>query len=105
MRIKLKYVSFINFKQCVIVTVVESIGCSIPKIIRGAWFSWEKGQNTLTELNAETMSRKGYCVDLQDEFHVNYTLVFKRNDGCYTCIKFLVRTVNVLEKMESMFEF
>lgn len=70
-------------------------------IVRGSWFSWEKGQNTLTELNAETMSRKGYCVDMRDDFHVNYTLVFKRQDGCFTCIKFLVRTVNVLEKLES----
>ncbi|XP_018333594.1 uncharacterized protein LOC108742778 [Agrilus planipennis] len=74
--------------------------CNIPVIMRGSWFSWENGQNTETEINANTMTRKGICVAIKDEFYTNYTLVFKR-ETCYTCIKFLVRTVNVLEKMET----
>lgn len=74
--------------------------CTVPFIIRGAWFSWENGQNTLTEIDVTSMTRNGYCVDIKDDYHVNYTIVFKR-ESCFTCVKFLVRTVNVLEKIES----
>lgn len=81
--------------------VLESAGeCNIPLVIRGSWFSWENGQNTLTEINASTMSRKGECVTLKNDYHTNYTMIFRR-DRCYTCIKFMIRTVNVLEKIES----
>lgn len=37
---------------------------------------------------------------IQDDYHVNYTLILKHND-CYFCVKLLVRTINVLEKMET----
>lgn len=74
--------------------------CLIPPVIRGVWFSWENGQPTQTELTHIEMSSRGRCVDMLDEFHTNYTFVFK-NNNCYHCVKFLVRTVNVLEKIES----
>nr|CAD7460289.1 unnamed protein product [Timema tahoe] len=80
--------------------VGTSTACPIPPIIRGSWFSWENGQNTLTEINAESMSRKGFCVAMMEEYHVNYTFVFKENT-CYHCVKLIVRTVNILEKIES----
>ncbi|XP_044739169.1 uncharacterized protein LOC123300633 [Chrysoperla carnea] len=78
---------------------VSAWECSVPLIIRGSWFSWE-GRNTLTELNADTMTGRGHCVLIKEDYHVNYTMVFK-NNRCYTCVKFLVRTVNVLEKLET----
>ncbi|XP_067007041.1 uncharacterized protein udt [Anabrus simplex] len=78
---------------------VES-SCTIPTKIRGSWFSWENGRNTLTEIDATRMSSKGYCVAMKEELYVNYTFVFKQ-EQCYNCVKFLVRTVNVLEKIES----
>ncbi|KAJ8929636.1 hypothetical protein NQ314_017653 [Rhamnusium bicolor] len=81
-------------------TKCSAYNCSIPVIIRGAWFSWENGRNTLTELDATTMTRRGICVDIKDDYHVNYTMVFKK-ESCFTCIKFIVRTVNVLDKMET----
>lgn len=34
-----------------------------------------------------------------EEYHVNYTFVFRKN-VCYHCVKLIVRTVNVLEKLE-----
>lgn len=74
--------------------------CTIPVILRGSWFSWENGQNTQTELDATTMSRRGECVGLKSEYHVNYTLIFKK-EQCYSCVKFLIRTVNVIEKIET----
>uniref|UniRef100_A0A8D9EFD8 DUF7044 domain-containing protein n=1 Tax=Cacopsylla melanoneura TaxID=428564 RepID=A0A8D9EFD8_9HEMI len=78
------------------------LGCNIPTVLRGSWFSWENGKNTVTEINAETMTSKGVCVDMKEDFHVNYTIVFQHaEDNCYHCVKFLVRTVNVLEKMDS----
>lgn len=82
------------------VTTCTGYSCTIPSILRGAWFSWELGRNTLTELDATSMTNKGTCVDIKSEFHVNHTLVF-RKDTCFTCVKFLVRTVNVLEKIET----
>ncbi|XP_046384675.1 uncharacterized protein LOC124154964 [Ischnura elegans] len=74
--------------------------CSIPLIIRGSWFSWEDGTNTVTDINADFMSNRGYCVAMKEEHHVNYTFVFKQ-ESCYHCVKLLVRTVNVLEKTET----
>jgi hypothetical protein len=86
----------------VLFTVHTVSGCTIPFIIRGSWFSWENGQNTLTEINAETMTRRGSCIAVKEEYHVNYTFVFQ-NNKCYHCVKFMVRTVNVLEKIESKY--
>lgn len=73
--------------------------CIIPPVIRGVWFSWENGQPTQTELTHIDMSSRGRCVDMLDEYHTNYTFVFQ-NNNCFHCVKFLVRTVNVLEKIE-----
>ncbi|CAG9864614.1 unnamed protein product [Phyllotreta striolata] len=74
--------------------------CSIPHILRGAWFSWEQGRNTLTTLDATTMTNRGTCIDIQNEHHVNFTIVFQK-ETCFRCVKLLVRTVNVLEKIET----
>lgn len=48
------------------------------------------------------MSDRGYCIDVHEEYHTNYTFVFK-NNNCYHCVKLIVRTVNVLEKLERMY--
>jgi hypothetical protein len=48
------------------------------------------------------MSTRGQCVDMKEEHHVNITLVLHdRPNSCYTCVKFIVRTVNIIEKIES----
>ncbi|KAG8280519.1 hypothetical protein J6590_080712 [Homalodisca vitripennis] len=80
--------------------------CNIPMVLRGSWFSWENGRQTETELNANEMHRNSdrgfFCENIREDFLVNYTLVFNHPaDGCYHCVKFLVRTVNVLEKIET----
>lgn len=50
------------------------------------------------------MTNQGTCIDIRDDYHVNYTMVFHReHKNCFVCVKILVRTVNVLEKMESKF--
>lgn len=88
-----------DFLQKRFILGICNADCNIPLVLRGSWFSWENGQNTLTEINANTMTHKGYCVEIEEERHSNFTIVFKRDD-CYTCVKLLVRTVNVLEKMQ-----
>lgn len=89
-----------------IVAAQNGEDCRIPLVIRGSWFSWENGKNTLTEINAVSMTERGRCVNMIEEYHVNYTFVFRdaytpiRYDSCYHCVKLVVRTVNVLEKLE-----
>ena len=76
--------------------------CNIPSIIRGQWFSLEQGQAMSTDFTANSMSRRGFCADMVKEHKVNYTFVFHSKDTqCLYCVKILVRTVNVLDKMES----
>jgi len=74
----------------------------IPVVIRGAWFSRETNVNTYTEFDDKTMSGRGYLVDIKNELHVNYTLLF-RQENCFHCVRVNVRTVNILEKIESKF--
>ena len=85
---------------CVLIETIRG-ECTIPHVLKGAWFSWENGKNTLTELDSNTISRKGTCVDILNEYSTNYTIVFQNSDNCYYCVKFIVRTLNVLEKIES----
>ncbi|XP_035710143.1 uncharacterized protein LOC110853068 isoform X2 [Folsomia candida] len=72
----------------------------VPIVIRGAWFSREKNVNTFTEFDDKSMSSRGILVDLKEEFHVNYTLIFK-SENCFHCVRINVRTVNILEKIET----
>jgi len=76
--------------------------CNIPLVIRGQWYSWENGRSTTTEIDATSMSKRGTCIRSMEENQVNFTFVFQKSAGdCFTCVKFMVRTVNVLDKMES----
>lgn len=53
------------------------------------------------------MTGRGYCVDSLSEYHTNFTFIFAREDvkdhskRCFICVKIMVRTVNVLEKIET----
>lgn len=92
--------STVNKWNFSVLEVKCSAECTIPFKLRGTWFSWENGRNTLTEIDDTTMTGRGRCMEIREERYVNYTTSFKR-DGCYTCVKFLVRTTNIIEKMES----
>ncbi|ODM98595.1 hypothetical protein Ocin01_08083 [Orchesella cincta] len=72
----------------------------IPLVIRGAWFSREKNINTYTEFDDRKMSNRGFLVDVIEEHHVNYTFILQQ-DNCYHCVRIFVRTVNILEKIET----
>lgn len=82
-------------------------GCdNMPTVVKGTWFSWENGRNTLTTINENNMTRRGTCVTMKEEYHTNYTFVFRDNsdsiinNNCYHCVKLIVRTLNVIEKLE-----
>lgn len=56
----------------------------------------------MTEFGSNVMSNKGHCVNFQQENRVNYTFIFLNNrNKCYSCVKIFIRTINVLEKIES----
>ncbi|XP_066960494.1 uncharacterized protein udt isoform X1 [Macrobrachium rosenbergii] len=71
--------------------------CVVPYVIRGSWFSFEKGTNTITDIDISSMSRHGTCVALKVHRHDVKSLLFK-TDRCYYCVEFHIRTVNVLQK-------
>ncbi len=72
--------------------------------MRNQWFSWEDGLPTYTEFRSDSMSNRGACLDMKLEQLVNYTFTFHNPEkACYYCVKILVRTVNVLEKIESRY--
>jgi hypothetical protein len=71
----------------------------VPLVVRGAWFSRETNVNTFTEFDDKTMSGRGYLVEIKEEYNVNYTMIFQ-SDNCYHCVHVIVRTVNIIEKIE-----
>jgi hypothetical protein len=81
--------------------------CIVPKVMRGLWFSYEKHLPMQTEFHIDSMSDHGRCVSVKREHLVNYTFVFQneKRNRCFHCVKILVRTPNVLEKMERKFTF
>ncbi|RXG52715.1 hypothetical protein Avbf_15531 [Armadillidium vulgare] len=62
--------------------------CVIPSILRGTWFSFERGQSTTTDINSARMSRHGTCVGLHLERSDNVTLLFE-DSSCFHCVKWL----------------
>nr|CAG4642389.1 EOG090X03AK [Evadne anonyx] len=81
---------------------VESKDCDIPFVVRGTWFHRENGEYFTTEINGDSMSDRGTCLYSHNSHHVNYTFVFKDpQTTCYHCVNFFVRTVNILDKVES----
>lgn len=47
------------------------------------------------------MTGRGNCLSSHHSHHVNYTFVFlDEQTTCYHCVKFFVRTVNILDKVE-----
>ncbi|XP_071546452.1 uncharacterized protein udt [Panulirus ornatus] len=74
--------------------------CVIPFVIRGTWFSFEKGSNTITDIDDTFMTNHGTCVALKT-YRSDYKALLFRLDECYYCVRFHIRTINVLEKSET----
>lgn len=54
----------------------------------------------VTDTETNDFFSRGLCVNIKADYRVNYTMVFQYTN-CYYCVKLLVRTVNVLEKIET----
>ncbi|KAF7491483.1 hypothetical protein SSS_01040 [Sarcoptes scabiei] len=75
--------------------------CTIPTTIRGEWFSREDGKNVQIEINENEFGRGRYCVQMITHTYDNFTFLLKKNE-CLTCVRLLIRTLNVLEKVETV---
>lgn len=74
--------------------------CSIPQTLQGEWFSREHGENILTVIDSTSFSTHGRCIDQASLQFDNFTFVLQQG-SCYHCVRLLVRTLNVLEKIET----
>jgi len=81
------------------IPVTDSL-CEVPVIIQGKWFSRENGVNTITKFDERTMERKGECIEILNTNNDNYTFVFG-DATCRYCVRLFVRTVNIMEKVET----
>ena len=78
----------------------EHSPCVISPILRGEWYSRERGENVLTVIDANSMSNYGRCLEVKSHQKDNFTFALQR-DNCFYCVRLLIRTLNVLEKIES----
>lgn len=74
--------------------------CHIPETIQGDWYSREDGENTYTMIDSESMNIRGRCLDILNTNNDNFTFVFQK-DSCYHCVRLYIRTLNILEKIET----
>lgn len=71
--------------------------CVIPFVMRGTWFSFEKGSNTITDIDDTYMTKHGTCVAIQ-VYRSDYKALLFKDRECYYCVRFHIRTVNILQK-------
>ncbi|XP_046642956.1 uncharacterized protein LOC124328288 isoform X2 [Daphnia pulicaria] len=94
--------TFLSFFVFISIQGVQAKDCDIPFVVRGTWFYRENGEYHTTEINGDSMTGRGNCLLSHHSHHVNYTFVFyDEQTTCYHCVKFFVRTVNILDKIES----
>uniref|UniRef100_A0A6P7GT13 Uncharacterized protein LOC114341859 n=1 Tax=Diabrotica virgifera virgifera TaxID=50390 RepID=A0A6P7GT13_DIAVI len=92
---------------CALILKVSTLEnqCHIPEILRGSWFSVEDGKDTVTKFDERFMTIenrvKVLCDYKKTEHNSDYTIAFQY-DRCYHCIKFFVRTINIVEKIEGI---
>lgn len=74
--------------------------CWIPETLHGEWYSKEAGDDTYTTIDGESMSNRGRCLELIRKRNDDFTIIFDKG-SCYYCVRIYVRTLNVLEKIET----
>jgi len=83
----------------------SEFNCSIPKIIRGEWYSRESNEDARNNIDQDTMTARGTCKAYRTNYGGEYQFIFaeRRNDdsSCHHCVHVFVRTVNIIEKKES----
>lgn len=74
----------------------------IPQTLRGEWFSRERGANVFTTIEEHHISDRGRLQEVNNYNNDNFTLIlFNNTNNCYYCLRLLIRTLNVLDKIET----
>jgi len=91
--------------------VTNNYNCTISKLIQGEWYSREKNLDTITNIDASFMSKRGTCIGNVADCNypgcqsINNTFLFSERphdpESCFHCVRIFVRTVNIIEKQES----
>lgn len=103
------------FKSIVVILLVFAIGCNaqwsnwnffqapeIPQTLRGEWFSRERGANVFTTIEDYHVSDRGRLNEIASFNNDNFTLIlFNSTNNCFYCVRLLIRTLNVLDKIET----
>ncbi|XP_071546412.1 LOW QUALITY PROTEIN: uncharacterized protein [Panulirus ornatus] len=74
---------------------------AFPPILQGDWFSWEEGRSVETEIIQNEIIGRGRPVDRVMIRRDTYDYVFAHQSGCFLCSRFLIRSWNILERLES----
>ncbi|XP_053209931.1 uncharacterized protein LOC128393713 [Panonychus citri] len=80
--------------------------CNIPSQLQGEWYSREKGLDITTtvsetEIIKGSSSDYGSCVNMVQHGNDNYTFHLRSTKtNCHYCVRILIRTLNVLEKID-----
>ncbi|GAB6031676.1 hypothetical protein CHUAL_009430 [Chamberlinius hualienensis] len=77
-----------------------SDSCTIPHVMQGGWFSIENGRETETTFGGRSMTRRGDCISQYTEARDNLTFIFN-SQNCFSCVRISIRTINILEKVET----
>ena len=72
-----------------------------PLLLRGEWFSWEEGREVDTSIDEVWIEGLGQPVDAAQLRRDTFQYVFSSHQ-CFVCIRLLVRSWNVLEKLEGV---
>ncbi|KAF8792934.1 hypothetical protein HNY73_004472 [Argiope bruennichi] len=98
--IRFCFILFICLNLSVSVYSYFGESCSLPQVLQGEWFSREDGLNNFITVDSKSIQERGRCREIVNTNNDNFTILLQ-NDNCYHCIRILVRTLNVLEKIET----
>ncbi|XP_015930665.1 uncharacterized protein [Parasteatoda tepidariorum] len=104
MSVIFNYLCLLNILIISSITVVHAYYddgyCVLPQTLHGEWFSREDGLNNFITVDSKSIQGRGKCREILDTNNDNFTILLQQ-DNCYNCIRILVRTLNVLEKIET----
>ncbi|XP_069961245.1 uncharacterized protein [Cherax quadricarinatus] len=73
----------------------------VAGILQGSWFSWEEGRSVNTEISARKMSGLGTVIEGEALRTGTFQYILRHQSPCFTCVVFIVRTWNILERFQS----
>ncbi|XP_069190656.1 uncharacterized protein [Procambarus clarkii] len=76
-------------------------GTTFPPVLQGDWFFWEDGRGAETEIFPEHISGRGKPVDREMIRRDTFQYVFQHQSGCFSCARFIARSWNIIERLES----